>query len=185
MSSNLEVREATIDEIEEIWKLTHDEYLEAGYITKQEDGLYRHHSHFDLIPETTQIIVVKDNQIIGTCTYTLDNSNKVFTDIDYPKETEIIRVTNVPLAAVWRLATSSKERSTHRIVHMLMSKIAADLVEKGEPILLCEVHPRHQGYYEKRFGFVAIAEKDDTEGLQNAPSILMIGGKNTYKRIIK
>jgi hypothetical protein len=178
------VRRAVESELAEIWQLTHTEYLRKGYITPQPSGLWSHYSHLERAPETVQLVAIVDGDIVGTVTYTLDGPNGLHTDVDYPNETELIRKIGIPLACSWRIVTASEFHSQHSVAHALMVETARELVEYGEPILLCTFHPRHARYYERRLGFSVIAQREESAGLRNAPSVLMVGGPGSYSRII-
>ena len=184
MSTAVQVRRATESELAEIWHLTHDEYAAKGYIPFHPSRLYSHYTHLESIAETTPLIAIVDGDIVGTVTYTMDGPHKLHTDIDYPKETNIIRAIGMKLACSWRIVTASTVHSTHAVAHALMVETARQLVERGEPILLCTFNPHHAPYYAKRLGFRQIAERTESVGLANAPSVLMVGGPGTYSRLL-
>ena len=183
MTDAVEVRRATEDEIAEIWQLTHDEYLRRGFIDKQPGGVFSHYSHLEWTPETTQLVAIVDGDLIGTCTYTMDGARKLHTDVDHPKETELIRKLGIPLVSVWRIVVDRRFRESHKVSQELMRATARELMDRGEPILLMTCHPRHAMYYTRRLGFQALANKDQSDGLKHAPSALMVGGPGSYSRI--
>jgi hypothetical protein len=179
------VRRATETELPEIWQLTHTEYVRQGYIKPQPGGMYLHYEHLDKIRETTQLVALVGKKIVGTVTHTTDGPSGLYPDVDYPEETQTLRGTGVKLACVWRIVTDFACRSSHRVSTALMRETARQLMAIGEPLLLCMVHPHHIHYYKKRMGFVAVAESQDTKALASAPSVLMVGGKGSYSRLIK
>ena len=183
--STVEVRCATESEIAEIWHLAYTQYVQRGYIPRNPEELYVSCEHLEWIEQTTPLVAIADKAIIGTITITLDGPMGLPMERDYPTETARERQAGRPLASCWRLATANECHSSHRVSTMLMHTTAAWLMERGEPTLLMECHPRHANYYRKRIGFEKVAERSDTIGLTDAPSVLMVGRQDSYSRIAK
>ena len=180
----LEIRQAEYSEIAEIWRLTHDQYVIEGFIDPQPGKLYSHEQHLEWSSATTPLIALLDGDMVGTCTYTLDSPIGLQPESDYPYEVGIIRKVGLPLACSWRIITDLTCRYKTKIVKELIKQTAKELVDHGEPLLLCLFHPKHENFYKKYLGFETIAKRDNTHGLRNAPSVLMIGAKNSYSRIL-
>jgi hypothetical protein len=178
------VRRATDDELPWIWRLVHAEYLRAGLIEPEMDGMFSHHRHLDCIPETIPLVAIENDRLAGTMTLTLDGPNGLPTDESYPVETAEQRENGRPLASCWRLATTWDCHSAHHVSSSLMHAMVRVAMDLGEPTVLMECHPRHVSYYRRRFGFESIGTHGETAGLRNAPSVLMVGGPGSYSRII-
>jgi hypothetical protein len=177
------VRRASPAELPDIWRLTHDAYLAKGYITPQPDGIFRHYRAWEDV--STQLVATLDGRLVGTLTYTLDGEFGLPTDVSYARETDILRTVGLPLGCCWRIVVDPACLRHHRVSHGLMMEAARECVAVGEPVCLCEVHPRHAAYYAKRLGFREAARRGSTRGLIDAPSVLMVGGPNTYSRLVK
>jgi predicted N-acetyltransferase YhbS len=181
--TTLEIRRATESEIPEIWQLTHDAYVQKGYILPRPDGEFRHYRAWEDV--SVRLVAIIDGRLVGTLTYTLDGEFGLPTDVSYEPETDILRAVGLPLGCCWRIVVAPDCRHQHRVAHGLMIAAARECVAAGEPVCLCEVNPRHVDYYRKRLGFREVARRDSTRGLIDAPSVLMCGGPGTYSRLLK
>lgn len=184
MAADVTVRRATADELPWVWRLVHAEYLRRGLIEPQMDGFFSHYSHLDCIPETMPLVAMADGRLVGTATVTLDGPRGLPTDSTYADKTSELRI-QYKLAAGWRLATDIECHSSHAVSAALLAAAARLLLEHAEPTLLMECHQRHVPYYRRRLGFESYAKRDSTPGLTNAPSVLMVGGPNSYSRLLK
>jgi len=181
--TTLEIRRALESEIHEIWHLTHDCYLAKGYILPRPDGIFRHYRAWEDV--SVRLVAILDGRLVGTLTYTLDGEFGLPTDVSYERETDILRAVGLPLGCCWRIVVAPDCRLTHRVAQGLMLYASGECMAAGEPVCLCEVHPRHVDYYRKRIGFREVARRDGTTGLANAPSVLMCGGPGTYSRLMR
>lgn len=181
--TTLEIRRATDDEIPQIWQLTHDAYVQKGYILPRPDGIFRHYRAWEDV--SVRLVATLDGRLVGTLTYTLDGECGLPTDVSYERETDILRAVGLPLGCCWRFVVAPECRRTHRVSQELMLAAFRELMPAGEPVCLCEVNPRHVDYYSKRLGFREVARRDSTRGLIDAPSVLMCGGPNSYSRLLK
>jgi hypothetical protein len=182
----LEIRRATIDELIEIWRIVHDSYAWRGYIQHKRDRIFKHFEYLENIPETTQLVALVDSVIIGTVSFTFDNSLGLPSDVDYHEETDKLRLSGYDLVGFWRFAVSANDelKDKYRISHTLITESIKVCIESGGQTALIECHPRHAKYYSRRLGFEVIAERSETTGLSNAPSVLMVGRKERYSRHI-
>lgn len=179
------VRRATDDELTEIKRLTHDEYLRRGLIRPQADRMFSLYQQFDGIKETIPLVAVDGDRIVGTMSITLDSERGLPGEDDYPVEIAAIRSIGIPLGAVWRLAVErGNYEHWHSAAQRLMYVGSQEMVDRGEPIMLHICHPRHATYYGKRLGFRQVAARYQTHGLTAAPSVLMVGGPGSYSRIL-
>ena len=185
MSADVSVRRATAGELLLIQRLVHDEYMRSGLIRPEPDRCYRLYPQLDGIPETIPLVAIESGAIVGTLTATLDGPHGLPTDLDYPQETAAERRLDRPVASCWRLATRWDCHTHYRVHLALMLSMAQLLVALGEPTILQEIHPRHLGYYQRRFGFEAVAERATTTGLADMQSVLVVGRDGTYSRIAK
>lgn len=177
----IDVRKVQKENLEEVWRLVHDSYVDSGYIEKQPNGLLKHYPHLEFLDETVTFGAFINRQLVGTCTITFDSKALLPVDIDYPYEVGIIRKINVTkLATCWRLATTPECRYKTSVVIALMKKIMVNFIVHKQPLLLCEINPKHYNFYHKIWGFVEIARKDWTSGLNNAPSILISARPKDY-----
>jgi len=180
----IEIRESGIGNIGDIWSLAHDRYFECGYIDKQFSGMFTQYPEYEFLPETKRLIAIDNGELIGTVTITLDGEYGLPIEADWPKETQIVRAVGLPIACVWRLVTKLACASTRRIVLDLLKGCVRELIECGEPVILAAFNPRHKDFYKRFCRLTEIGRHEITKGLQNAPSILTVGGPGTYARLL-
>jgi hypothetical protein len=178
----MEVRIATRADMSNVYKLTYQSYLEEGYCQENEKCEMNHYPYLDNIVETTVVIVDEDGKIIGTITITLDGVNKLYTDEDFPEETEKVRQEclekNKKLGCLWRLATIP-DRNDKILICLLFNKTTEIMIDKEIDMCLFIVNPKHTSFYNKVFGIEPVTTNICSSVL--APGVLMLGEINTIK----
>ena len=91
------------EELDSVYRLTHDSFLERGYCQPQPDGPLIHYPHLDNIPETTVLVAVVQGEIMGTLSFTLDGPRGFHLDGDFKTECGRIRAEG----KAWRLSGAS------------------------------------------------------------------------------
>lgn len=171
-------RIAEQEDMEQVYRLTHDMYVEAGYCQPQPNGLLRHYPHLDGIPETLVFVAEENGEIIGTNSLTFDSPAKLHVDEDFPEEVEKIRrmcnVTGRNLAASWRIATRPKSRNSLRTVLELINITMIEGAKHHMHMLLFTFNPKHESFYEKMLGLRTIATSENCNAV-SAPGVLMKG----------
>lgn len=163
------VRIAQQQDMSEVYKITHDVYVSEGYCEPQLDGMLRHYSHIDNIPETIVFIVEDNGKIIGTNSLTFDGPKKFNVDEDFGDIVEQIRQENRKVAASWRIVTTDGRTVILKLISATVEKCRDEHVD----ILLCSLNPKHARFYERILGMRVIAEKYCRA--VNAPAVLMRG----------
>jgi len=157
----MEVRLATSEEMDDVFRLVHDEYVRAGYCTPRHDGLLKHYPHLDYIPETFVFVAVEDNKIIGTNSLTLDGCMKLHVDCDFPEHVEQIRqellIDNHKLAASWRIATHPNARKQMVVILNLIHITFKAMVDNYLHTCLFTFNPKHERFYHKLLGFDTVS----------------------------
>lgn len=186
MSTRYKIRIATTkQEMEKVYRLTHDAYVDMNYAKPQPDGKLVHYPELENIPETTVMIADSGSRLLGTLSITLDGPMGLNTDRDFPQLTRQIRSQTDKLASCWRMATSKECRSKKSIVKDLLKVSVCYIFRQLEiETLLCTVNPCHERIYQLLFGFETIAKQDSSlQGLENAPAVLMrLEHKNVPER---
>ena len=185
-STHYEVRIATSkQEMEKVYHLTHDAYVDMNYAKPQPGGKLIHYPELENIPETTVMIASSGSRLLGTLSITIDGPMGLNTDKDFPQLTKQIRRQTNKLASCWRMATCKKCRGKKRIVKDLLKASVCHIFKQLEiDTLLCTVNPCHERIYQLLFGFETIARQDSSlQGLKNAPAVLMrLEHKNVPER---
>jgi len=169
-------------EMEDVWRLAHDVYVQEGYCKPQPDGLLIHHPELDGIWETTVIIARERGRIIGTNSITIDSNRLLHIEEIFPKQVAFVREEckqqQVRLASSWRIVTSPQSRSktrllleiiwaTFRIIHQVC----------GAEVALYTFHPKHVGFYTRVVGMTALAGPCDDPSVSGAPAVLMLSNR--------
>lgn len=163
------------EEMEEVYRMVHDVYLERGYIEEQPGGKLIHYPHLDGIPETTVIIAIANGKVVGTNSFTLDSPEGLPGEKDFKEECDIIRLEGRILGACWRLGTGNIYRNEKKIILSLIEKTAeVACIDKGVETTLFTLNPRHEKIYKRLLNMKTVARRrESVAGLSNAPAVLM------------
>lgn len=177
---NKKIRVATsVEEMNKVYRLTYDNYLDEGYIGVNPSGTYQHYPWLDGIPETTVLISMDDHgNLDATNSLTIDSDLKLHVDPDFPDAVEMVRrdckVKGLKLASSWRIATAHKSL-------MLVKKIMTATIElgikKGVDVCLFSFNPKHRHFYEFYLNLITL-EEGVCHAVNNAPAVLMVGYKD-------
>jgi hypothetical protein len=160
-------------ELDEVYRITHDAFLEHGYCKVQPDGRLIHYPHLDRIPETTILVALIDGAIGGTLSLTLEGPQGLHVDSDFRAECDAIRREGRRLAAAWRLATRSSCRDERRVVMALILGALRGIFDAGVQTTVFTFNPRHERVYQRLLNMKIVARKQGTDGLENAPAVFM------------
>lgn len=170
----LEVRPArNLAELDTVYRLTHDSYVERDYIQPQPDGRLIHYPHLDGIPETTVLVALRGGQVIGTNSLTLDGPRGLHVDSDFGDECDRIRAEGRSLAASWRIATVRECRHQTRIVMELIRATTHCVIRAGIQTCVFTFNPRHERIYKRLLNMRTVARTETSRGLSNAPAVFM------------
>ena len=175
----LTVREACgAAEMDEVYRLTHDTFLEQGYCEPQPDGRLIHYPHLEGLPETTTLIAEEHGEIVGTNSMTLDNPVGLHVDVDFKAECDRIRAEcralGRSLGASWRIATKGSCRNTTAVIKGLIRETVRRFIVGGVETVVFTFNPRHERIYRRLLNMKTIARYDGTvRGLNNAPAVFM------------
>lgn len=159
-------------ELNKVYELTYDAYLEKGYIKSNSLKILSHYNHLDTIKETTVLIAKEENEIIGTNTITLDSINGLHCEKDFPLQVQRERWAGINLCCSWRIVTHKDIRDDWRIVYQLIKATTRIFVEKSK-ICLMTFHPLDALKYIKILNAEVIGFSEYTTGLNNAPALLI------------
>ncbi|MFH1022789.1 MAG: nucleotide disphospho-sugar-binding domain-containing protein, partial [Planctomycetota bacterium] len=161
------------NELDEVYRITHDAFLERGYCRPQADGRLVHYPRLDQIKETTVFVAVSDGGIVGTISLTLDGPAGLHVDEDFKEACDDIRNEGRKLAAGWRIATRSGYRDERGIVMGLIREVVTRAVDAGVRTGVFTFNPRHESIYQRLLNMKTVARNGETSGLQDAPAVFM------------
>lgn len=163
------------NERQKMYGLVYDEYIKQGYILPNESSKFEHYQGiFDRNPNTDVFLVYENNDITGTISFTRDSwTHSIPSVIDFPKETDEQRLLTSNLANTWRLVTKEEYRSNLSFITILLKEIIKRAIVLGVECTLASINPKHVGCYINLLNMEMIGFTKKSEGLQNAPSVLM------------
>ncbi len=175
----LTVREATdTADLDAVYRLTHDAFLEQGYCEPQPDGRLIHYPHLEGLPETTALVAEENGEIVGTNSVTLDGPAGLHVDVDFKTECDRIRAEcsalGRSLGASWRIATKRSCRSATAVIKGLIRETVRRFVAGSVETVVFTFNPRHERIYKRLLNMTTIARHGGTvQGLNNAPAVFM------------
>jgi UDP:flavonoid glycosyltransferase YjiC (YdhE family) len=167
-------------ELEAVYRVTHDSYVERDYCHPRPDGRLAHHPHLDHVPETAVFVAVAGAEIVGTSSVTLDGPLGLPMDDDFRAECDRIRAEGRRLAASWRLATRKAYRNQTRLVKALIKATTIRGIRMGVQTCLFTFNPRHERIYQRLLNLRTVARREGMTGLLNAPAVLMRGDTERF-----
>jgi hypothetical protein len=160
-------------EMEDVYRLTHDAYVERGYCTPQSDRRLIHYPHLDRINETTVLIAISQGNMVGTNSITLDSTHGLHVDEDFKVECDAIRKEGRKMAGSWRIATHLSCRQERQVMINLIRCTIHWCIDASVETCVFTFNPRHERFYQKILNIKTISRKESVGALQNAPAVFM------------
>jgi hypothetical protein len=168
------IRYATaIQDMEAVFRLTHECYVAQGYVTPQSNGLLLHYPEHDVLPETRVLIAFQDGQVVGSASFTLSGREGLTICHDFLDECNAIEKEGRIIGAVWRLVIKETCRSSRQVLIGLLSELLRHGLRARVNTALIVVNPRHERVYQRLLNMQVVARKEVTGGLSNAPAVLL------------
>ncbi len=160
-------------DLEQVYRLVHDGYVQRGYCSPQEDGLLRHGQHLDELDTTLTLGAFQNDMLIGTVSVTRDGDYTMPVDSVFAEEYAAIRRENASLAVIWRLATHHDYREEPRLVMNLIQAVIHHKVRSGINVSVCTLHERHERIYRRLFKMSVVGRSQEINSFDNVPAVLM------------
>ncbi|MFH1022798.1 MAG: hypothetical protein V1809_05365 [Planctomycetota bacterium] len=160
-------------EMDDVYRLTHDSYVERGYCVPQPDGRLIHYPHLDGISETTMLVAIWNGRIVGTNSLTFDGPEGLHVDAEFKTECDVLRATGRRLGASWRIATRKDCRDERKVIMGLIRETVRSFVSEGGETCVFTFNPRHERVYQRLLNMKTVARSEGTAGLTNAPAVFM------------
>jgi len=161
-------------DLDHVYRMTHDAYVELGYIAPRPDGRFRHYEDVDAAPENMVLVAVEEGVIVGTVSVTLDGPAGFHVDHDFATEIAAVRAEGQPVGASWRIVTEPRHRASTAVVLELIRATVDVFARFGVATGLCTFAPRHERAYQRAIGMETIARTDGV-GEVKTPAVLMRG----------
>jgi hypothetical protein len=160
-------------DLEAVYRLTHDAYLDNGVIQQQPNGMLVYAEHLDHSADTTVWIVLHRNQPVATVSLTKDGSNGMIMEEEFAPELAKVRNERRRLGGVWRLVVHRDYRKDSKIVQILISHATQWLLRETQTGLIV-VAPRHAKLYQKLLNMLPLAAKNGDFGEHiHGPTVLL------------
>lgn len=163
----------TPEEMDAVYRMTHDAYVEMGFIRPHPGGKLIHYPHLDRIPETTVLLARLDGSIVGTNSLTLDGPAGLHVDEDFKTEADRIRAEGRALAASYRINTCPEVRQRNAIVMGLIRETVRIALARGVETCLFIFHKRHERIYQRLLNMKTVAERPEIACVENFPAVFM------------
>jgi hypothetical protein len=173
-TGDLEIRPIqSLEELREVYRLTHDCYVEKNYIEPRASQILVHYPEFDHLAETHILVAIQGNEVVGSVSFTVDGPNGFVIDKDYAKSCDAIRHEGHRVANVWRLVIKKSCRSSNQVLMGLLTRALTTLMNLGTRTCLIDVNREHEAAYrrflnmtpvERRAGAIG-EEKHDTSSV--------------------
>jgi len=160
-------------ELETVYRMTHDAYVDMGFVEPRADGRLVHYPHLDALLETTVLVALIDGRIVGTNSLTIDGPGGLHVDEDFKPAADAIRAAGIRLASSYRINTLKEFRHRRDVVMGLIRETARILIEAGSETSLYIFHKRHEGIYRRLLNMETIAELQEIHCVNNFPAVLM------------
>lgn len=171
------------DDLDQVYRLTHDAYVSLGYIDPQPDGRLRHYPDIDSAPENVVLVAEEDGMIVGTVSVTLDGPAGLHVDHDFRAACDTVRAEGQPVAAVWRIMTAPDRRSTSALVLALIRAATDVLSGFGLDTTLMSFAPHHERAYRRLLDMRTIARTEGTADLRTAAVLMRASAVESTRRL--
>jgi hypothetical protein len=171
---------ANEDELAMVHRLTHDAYVSMGYATPQPDRRLVHYGDFDHLPETTILVALRQDEIVGSMSLTLDGPWGLTVETDFKKVCDSLRYSGRSLAVIWRFVITKSENSSRQVLMALFQKVTAFALMEGVNTCLITVNPKHETVYQRLLNATVVSTNSFTKGLDQAPGVLL---RLDYERV--
>ena len=165
----------SLQELSEVYRLTHECYVKNEYAAPHSSGMLIHYPYFDHHSSTSILIARLHGKIVGSVSVTIDGPGGLTVDEDFKDVCDQSRVQGRQTAAVWRLVVDEEHRGQREIVIAMIREVIRLLRKHNVQDCFFAVNPRHVAVYQKMLNMEIVAEKPATHGLSNAPAILLRG----------
>jgi hypothetical protein len=170
---------ANIRELEAVYRLTHECYVAKSYVQHQPNGLLLHYPEFDVVPETSVLVAIHAGEVIGSISFTVSRTEGLTIGQDFREECLQMEKEGRVLCAIWRLVVKEAHRGSRQVLLGLISEATRRLLMSPMNSFLLVVNPKHTRVYKRLLNMREVGSKGITEGLHNAPAVLLRGDRET------
>lgn len=179
----IEVKIAQVQALkEEAYRLIYETYLEKGYTKENATEMW--YSTYDLLDESTIIVALDNNKVVGALTLIFDNDYGLPASELYKDEIANIR-SNKTLTEITSLGIKKDARfSTDVLVKLFNQAYLYSKGIKNSSHFVITVNPRHSMFYTKKLLFDKIGPVKYYKKVSGAPAELLMLDLNLIEEAI-
>lgn len=144
-------RVINLDDLQKVYKLTHDSFVAAGLCDIQPQRMIIHHPNQDVIPDTYIFLAEINDRPIGSVSFTVDSEFGLMMDEGFKAQVDRYRKFYGKLAAFWRMIILPEFQSDTRVFRRLVGAAAMCLLKYQIPVCFFTFSPEHARIYERVF----------------------------------
>ncbi len=155
------------------YELIYRLYREKGYANPNDSRMWL--SLYNLLPDTTTLVVLQEDEVVGTLTVVFDGSLGLPGDKLYKEEIDVLRKTGRKPAEIISLGVADKGRRASRdiLVKLFNYVYLVSRHLKNATDFVITVNPHHAAYYHKTMLFEEWGPEHTYEKLGGAPAVLL------------
>jgi hypothetical protein len=155
------------------YELVYRLYREKGYADPNEARMWL--SLYNLLPDTTTLIVLRDEEIVGTLSVIFDGPLGLPVDTLYEREVNVLRRAGRRPAEIISLGVADEDRRTSRdvLVKLFNYVYLVSWHLRGATDFMITVNPHHAAYYRKTLLFENWGPERCYGKVGGAPAVLL------------
>jgi len=155
------------------YELIYRLYREKGYANPNDSRMWL--SLYNLLPDTTTLVVLREDEVVGTLTVVFDGSLGLPGDKLYKKEINVLRKTGRKPAEIISLGVADKGRRSSRDILLKLFNYVYLVSKhlKNATDFVITVNPHHAAYYHKTLLSEEWGPERAYEKLGGAPAVLL------------
>ncbi|NOY62846.1 MAG: hypothetical protein GXP10_06820 [Gammaproteobacteria bacterium] len=161
------------DELDQVYRLIHDAYVEQGYCQPRADGRLIYHETLTRSPQTHVLLAKKEDEVVGTLSATLEGPLGLPLDPGFHTAHKRIAREKRALSVIWRLATHRDYRQNQFVVMELIKLAVLSSIQHGAITALCVFHDHHEKLYQRLFKMESMARCNTVDGFNNETFVMM------------
>ncbi len=159
----------TATDIEHVYRLVHDAYLEKGYCEANENQQLTYFKQLDNIAETSIFLIRMYDEIIGTLSLTEHNPLGAPVDEAFILPYQQVLLEKRRTAVTWRLAIKKRYRDMPFIVIELIKTVIWTCFERGIQTSISTINQRQERLYQRLFNMHPIAHNHGVADFAHVP----------------
>jgi hypothetical protein len=165
------------------YELVYKLYREKGYADPNQSRMWL--SVYNLLPDTTTLVVLKGEEMVGTLTVVFDSPLGLPGDTLYKREIDLLRESGRRPAEIVSLGVADEDRHASRDILVKLfnyAYLASRFIRKHTDFVIT-VNPHHALYYQKTLLFEEWGRERSYEKVGGAPAVLLRVRLDTPDRV--